>query len=59
MNKNQNKKAIAKKPEISEEKEFLLSLFENNKLEIKKVNKYLHHLNHNNKIIKQIIEKVK
>lgn len=57
MDKNQNKSA--KKPEISEEKEFLVKLFEGNKLEIKKIHNYLAAINHNQKIIKKLIEGVK
>ena len=57
MNKNQNK--APEKPKISEEKQFLMKLYNNNKTEIKKVNEYLSVLNHNIKIIKKLLEDVK
>ncbi len=65
MNKNANKniennKFNKNKPvTISENKEFLTNTYNNNKVEIKKVKEYLNSLNHNQKIIKQIINEVK
>ena len=61
MNKNQNKtvKKAPEKPKISEEKEYLIKLYNNNKDEIKKVNHYLSALNHDIKIIKKLLEDVK
>jgi septin family protein len=61
MDKNQNKTVnkSAKKPEISEEKEYLIRLYNNTKAEIKKVNQYLSALNHDIKTIKKLLEDVK
>jgi len=64
MNKNQNKgirilnKSQDNIPKISENKQFLLELYNNSKNEIKKVNAYLNQLHHNQKIIKQLINEV-
>lgn len=44
-------------PKLSENKQFLVNLYNNTKLEIKKVNSYLANLNHNLKIIKNLIKK--
>ena len=56
MNKNANKN---KPITISENKKFLINTYNNNKVEIKKVREYLNSLNHNQKIIKQLINEVK
>ncbi|KKL90522.1 hypothetical protein LCGC14_1903800 [marine sediment metagenome] len=67
MNKNANKNIRNNKfnknkliiEDISENKKFLINIYNNNKVEIKKVKQYLNNLNHNQKIIKEIINEVK
>ena len=54
-----NNKNIKKQPVFSEEKAFLIHLYNNTKAEIKKANKYLAAFNHNLKIIKILLSKVK
>ena len=52
---NQSKKG----EKLSENKQFLVNLYDNTKLEIKKANSYLANLNHNLKIIRKLFEEVK
>lgn len=53
-----NKQSLKNKP-IDENLRFLINLLNNTKNEIKKVNQYLQGLNHNKKIIQEIIDKIK
>ena len=59
VNKKQLTQERNQKEVISEEKEYLIKLYNTNKDEIKKVNHYLQLLNHNIKIIKRLLENVK
>ena len=55
-----NSRNQAKKGEkLSENKQFLVNLYDNTKLEIKKVNSYLANLNHRLRIIKELFKEVK
>lgn len=53
-----NKKSLKNNP-INENLKFLITIKNNTVNEIKKINAYLGNLNHNKKIIEQLIEKVK
>ena len=54
-----NKFSAKKPPIISEEKGFLLALRDNTKAQIKKTNTFLAACNHNLKLIKNLLSKVK